>query len=67
MHCSNEVKAQVVPLSPLLPPHWTPPAKDWQPDMGAPDELADHGIRRSRLFRGWRISLPLCDVPSIRK
>ena len=22
---------------------------------------------RSRLFRRWRISLPLCDVPSIRK
>ena len=23
MHCSNEVKAQVVPLSPSLPPYWT--------------------------------------------
>ena len=26
---------------------------------GARDELADHGIRRSGLFRRWRISLPV--------
>ena len=53
MHCSNEVKAQAVPLSPSLPPYWThqgrytSPAAGW-PSIASVADAVRPGSRRRR-------------------